>query len=119
MLFRSALAALQNQLAEHEVVRIAHVPANLVRAQRQLLFELSASSKAPDNVHVDLPRFMFPVVYDTARRTAEALRIGREHLTVGQVVERLKRDVERALAPRAERPSLDAQQPGVAAGVRR
>lgn len=47
MLFRPALAALQNQLAEHEVVRIAHVPANLVRAQRQLLFDLSASSKAP------------------------------------------------------------------------
>jgi len=93
------------------------VPANLVRAQRELLFELSASSKAPDNVHVDLPSFMFPVLYDTARRTAEALRIGREHLTVGMVVERLKRDVERALAPQAERPSPEAQQSGLAASV--
>jgi hypothetical protein len=99
ILFRSAIASLETQLADHEAVRIMHMPESLVQGHRQLLFELSASSKAPDNLHVDLPRFMFPVLYDAARREAEALRVGREHLKVGQVVERLKREAERALAP--------------------
>lgn len=72
---------------------------------------IEASSKAPDNIHVDLPSFMFPVLYDTARPT------GREHLTVGRVVGRLKRDAERAPACQTEKPAREAQQPARAASV--
>jgi len=101
VLFRSAIASLEAMLTDHDVIRIARMPVSLARGHRQLLFEVSASTKDPNNFHVDLPRFMFSVLYDAARREADALRIGREHLKVGQVVERLKREAEHALAPPA------------------
>ena len=103
MLFRSAIASLEAQLADHDVIRIARLPVSLVIGHKQLLFDVCASTKDPDNFHVDLPRFMFSVLYDAARREAEALRISREHLKVGQVVERLKREAEHALTPHAEK----------------
>jgi hypothetical protein len=110
VLFGSAIASLEDQLSDHDVIRITRMPASLMPGHRQLLFDVSASTKDPVNFHVDLPRFMFSVLYDAARREAQALRISREHLKVGQVVERLKREAEHALTPHAERSSLRDQQ---------
>jgi superfamily II DNA or RNA helicase len=96
-LFRSAMTALQTQLDDRVLVRIPHIPYQAMRGHLGLLFEVSPSLSHPDHFHVDLPRFMLDVIYDTARREAESLRVGHEHLTVDQVVERLKREAEHAL----------------------
>lgn len=101
--FRSAIASLESQLADRDAIRITRIPASLAQGCRQLLFDVSPSAKSPDNYYVDVPRFMFPVLYDAARREAEALRVGREHLTVGAVIERLRREAEHALAPEPEK----------------
>lgn len=92
------MSALESLLADRVLVRIPHIPYNAMRGGFGLLFDVSPSPTQPDNFHVDVPRFMLDVLCDTARREAEALRVGREHLTVDRVVERLRREAEHALA---------------------
>jgi hypothetical protein len=97
-LFRSAMSALESLLADRALVRIPHIPYNAMRGGFGLLFDVSPSPTRPDSFHVDVPRFMLDVLCDTARREAEALRLGREHLTVDRVIERLRREAQHALA---------------------
>jgi hypothetical protein len=95
--FKAALAQLEDELSERELVRIARIPAELAHAGSAVLFDVSRS-ESTDSHHVDLPGFMLPVLLDAARREADALKADRETLTVDKVIQRLRREGQRALS---------------------